>query len=60
MFAVARILEHAVANGERTPPGASRHFIGINGISPKHTQQLIAEWQRWSKEAGFGKVTAIR
>jgi hypothetical protein len=39
-----------VANGERTPPGAS----------PKHTQQLIAEWPRWSKEAGFGKVTAIR
>jgi hypothetical protein len=39
---------------------AEIHFIGINGVSAKHTQQLIAEWQRWSNEAGFLKVRAIR
>lgn len=39
---------------------AEIHFIGINGVLPKHTQQLVAEWQRWSKEAGFAKVSAIR
>jgi len=31
---------------------AEIHFIRINGVSPKHTQQLVAEWQRWSKEPG--------